>query len=213
MINSLVTYVCFFKRGCVRLLTFIVRHPFCEILVVRSFFCIGDLTCSLRLFFLLFCRFHECLKIGISSHRLLLVPALEPDDQANDDENGHDEGDKQANNQADFAALCDRRLLLLAGGQCFHAEALASCEVLSGIGGVGRLVDAGNVGRRGCDDEFINSIRYDDRGIEAEHERLDERIAQVLSCRRVVVGVVHARDHEGARISSIRAVQVHDRIS
>ena len=213
MINSLVTYVCFFKRGCVRLLTFIVRHPFCEILVVRSFFCIGDLTCSLRLFFLLFCRFHECLKIGISSHRLLLVPALEPDDQANDDENGHDEGDKQANNQADFAALCDRRLLLLAGGQCFHAEALASCEVLSGIGGVGRLVDAGNVGRRGCDDEFINSIRIGDRGIEAEHERLDERIAQVLSCRRVVVGVVHARDHEGARISSIRAVQVHDRIS
>ena len=213
MINSLVTYVCFFKRGCVRLLTFIVRHPFCEILVVRSFFCIGDLTCSLRLFFLLFCRFHECLKIGISSHRLLLVPALEPDGQANDDENGHDEGDKQANNQADFAALCDRRLLLLAGGQCFHAEALASCEVLSGIGGVGRLVDAGNVGRRGCDDEFINSIRIGDRGIEAEHERLDERIAQVLSCRRVVVGVVHARDHEGARISSIRAVQVHDRIS
>ena len=213
MINSLVTYVCFFKRGCVRLLTFIVRHPFCEILVVRSFFCIGDLTCSLRLFFLLFCRFHECLKIGISSHRLLLVPALEPDDQANDDENGHDEGDKQANNQADFAALCDRRLLLLAGGQCFHAEALASCEVLSGIGGVGRLVDAGNVGRRGCDDEIVYSIRIFDRGIEAEHERLDERIAQVLSCRRVVVGVVHARDHEGARISSIRAVQVHDRIS
>ena len=144
---------------------------------------------------------------------MLLVPALEPDDQANDDENGHDEGDKQANNQADFAALCDRRLLLLAGGQCFHAEALASCEVLSGIGGVGRLVDAGNVGRRGCDDEIVYSIRIFDRGIEAEHERLDERIAQVLSCRRVVVGVVHARDHEGARISSIRAVQVHDRIS
>jgi len=146
---------------------------------------------------------------------LLLVPALEPDDQANDDENGHDEGDKQANNQADFAALCDRRLLLLAGGQCFHAEALASCEVLSGIGGGVRLVDAGSVGRRGCDLAVRRIVYFPyiaGRAVEAEHERLDERIAQVLSCRRVVVGVVHARDHEGARISVIRAVQVHDLI-